>query len=136
MNTFQFAKWQLTLNHTSITIIAIYHPPPPSTQTRVTNGDFLDEFTDCKAAESVSACNNVILVGDFNLHINDPNDDDVCNFIETTQAHSLHKNISFPIHVSGNTLDLIFSEANNKVKVGECSWADYISDHCLITCSL
>ena len=98
-NTFQFAKWQLAVNHTSITVIAIYHPPP-SNQVRVTNGDFLDEFTDW-AAESVSTCNNVILVGDFNLHINDPNDDNVCNFIDTTQALGLYQNISFPTHVSG-----------------------------------
>ena len=54
----------------------------------------------------------------------------------TSQALSLHQNITFPTHVSGNTLDLIFSEANNKVKVGECSQGDYISNHCLITCSL
>ena len=45
LNTFQFAKWQLTVNHISITVVAIYHPPP-SSQTRVTNGDFLDEFTE------------------------------------------------------------------------------------------
>ena len=102
---------------------------------RVTNGEFLDEFTDW-VAESVSTCNNVILVGDFNLHINNPNDDDACNFMETTQALGLHQNITFPTHVSGNTLDLIFSETNNKIKVEECTQGDYISDHCLITCIL
>ena len=88
--------------------------------TRVTNGEFLDEFTDW-AAESVSTSNNVILVGDFNLHINNPNDDDACNFMETTQVHGLHQNITFPTHVLGNTLDLIFSEANNKIKAEECA---------------
>ena len=93
LNTFQFAKWQHTVNHTSITIIAIYHPPPAN-QMRVTNGDFLDKFTDW-TTESVSTCNNVILVGDFNLLINDPDDDNACNFIETTQALGLHQNITF-----------------------------------------
>ena len=52
LNTFQFAKWQLALSHTSITVIAICHPPPSNFMT-VTNGEFLDEFTDW-AAESVS----------------------------------------------------------------------------------
>ena len=28
LNTFQFAKWQLALKHTAITVIVIYHPPP------------------------------------------------------------------------------------------------------------
>ena len=134
LNTFQFAKWQLALSHTSITVIAIYHPPP-SNIVRVTNGEFLDEFTDW-AAESVSTCNTVILVGDFNLHINNPNDDDACNFMETTQVLGLHQNITFPTHISSNTLDLIFSEANNKVRDEACTQGVYISDHCLITCSL
>ena len=83
---------------------------------RVTNGEFLDELTDW-AAESVSTCNNVILVGDFNLHINSPNDDDACNVMETTQALGLHQNITFPTHVFGNTLDLIFSEATIRSKL-------------------
>ena len=78
----------------------------------------------------------MILVGDFNLQVNNPNDDDACNFLETTQALDLHQNITFPTHVLGNTLDLIFSEANNKIKVEECTQGDYISDHCLITCTL
>ena len=135
LNTFQFTKWQLALKHTSITVTAIYHPPP-SNLTRVTNEEFLDEFTDW-AAESVSTSNNAILVGDFNLHINNSNDDDACNFMETTQkVLGLHLNITFPTHVSGNTLDLIFSEANNKIKVEECTQGDYISEHCLITCIL
>ena len=134
LNTFQYAKWQLALKHTSITIIAIYHPLPLNL-TRVTNVEFLDEFTDW-AAESVSTSNNVILVGYFNLHINNPNDDDACNFLQTTQALGLHQNITFLTHIMGNTLDLIFSEANNKIKVEECTQGDYISDHCLITCIL
>ena len=86
--------------------------------------------------ESVSTCNNVKLVGDFNLHINNPNDDDACNFMETTEVLGLHQNITFPIQISGNTLDLIFSEVNSKARDDECTQGDYISNHCLITCSL
>ena len=124
LNTFQFAKWQLALKHTSIIVIGIYHPLP-SNLMRVTNGEFLNEFTDW-ATESVSTSNNLILVGDFNLLINNPNDDDACNFMETTQMLGVQQNITFPTHVLGNTLDLIFSEANNKIKVEECTQGDYL----------
>ena len=95
----------------------------------------MEKFTDW-AAESVSTTNNVIMVGDFNLHINSPNDDDACNIMEITQVLGLHQNITFPTHILGNTLDLILSEANNKIKVEECTQGDYTSDHCLITCIL
>ena len=33
-------------------------------------------------------------------HINNPNDDDACNFMETTQALGLHQNITFLTHAS------------------------------------
>ena len=34
---------------------------------------------------------NVIILGDFNLHVNDPNDDNAMNFVETTQALALEQ---------------------------------------------
>ena len=72
------------------------------------------------AAESVATSNNVILVGDFNLHINNPNDDDACKFMETTQALGLQQNIAFPTHVSCNTLDLISKLKNVRKEI--ISW--------------
>ena len=46
---------------------------------------------------------NVIILGDFNLHVNDPNDDIAKNFIETSQALTLEQHMKFPTHTSGNT---------------------------------
>ena len=53
---------------------------------------------------------NGIILGDFNLHVNDPNDDNAMNFIETTQALALEQHIRFPTHTSSNTLDLVVNE--------------------------
>ena len=32
---------------------------------------------------------NVIILGNFNLHVNDPNDDNAMNFIESTHSSAL-----------------------------------------------
>ena len=46
---------------------------------------------------------NVSILGDFNLHVNNSNDDNAMNFIESTQALALEQHVKFPAHTSGNT---------------------------------
>ena len=79
LRSFLFAKWRIGLKHTTLTILAIYHPPY-SDQSQATNCDFLDEFTDW-VAEYIMNDTTVIILGDFNLHVNDFNDDNAMNFI-------------------------------------------------------
>ena len=59
---------------------------------------------------------NVIILGDFNLHVNDPNDDNAMNFFETTQALAL-EHVKFPTRTPGNTLDLVFMELFNGLDI-------------------
>ena len=79
---------------------------------------------------------NVIILGDFNLHVNDPNDDNAMNFIESTQALALEQHVNFSTHTSGNTLDLVFTELFNELKIQKCTQDDLISDHCIVKCNL
>ena len=134
LRSFQFAKWRIVLKHTTITILAIYHPPY-SNQTKATNHDFLDEFTNW-VAEYIMNNTNVIILGDFNLHVNDPRDDNAMNFIESTQALALQQHVNFSTHISGNTLDLVFTELFNELKIQKCTQDDFISDHCIVKCNL
>ena len=131
---FQFAKWRIVLKHTTLTILAIYHPPY-SNQSKVTNCDFLDEFIDW-VVEYIMNDTNVIVLGDFNLHVNDPNDDNAMNFIESTQAIALEQHVNFSTHLSGNTLDLVFTEQFNGLKIQKCTQDDFILDHCIVKCNL
>ena len=117
LRTFQFAKWRIGLKHTALMVLAIYHPPY-SEQSQITNHEFLDVFTDW-IAEYIMNDTNIIILGDFNLHVNDSNNDDAMNFIETTQALALEQHMKFPTHTSGNTLDLVFTELFNGLKYSE-----------------
>ena len=105
------------------TVLAIYHPSY-SDQSKVKNHDFLDEFTDW-IAEYIMNDTNVIMLGDFNLHVNDSNDDNAMNFIESTQALALEQQVKFPTYTSGNTLDLVLMELFNGLKI-----------HCIVKCNL
>ena len=134
LRSFQFAKWRIVLKHTTLTILAIYHPPY-SNQTRATNHDFLDEFTDWVAGYIINDT-NIIILGDFNLHVNDTNDDTAMNFIESTQALALQQHVNIPTHTSGNTLDLVFTQLFNEIKIQRCIQDDFILHHCIVKCNL
>ena len=79
---------------------------------------------------------NVIILGDFNLHVNDPNDDNAMNFIESTQALALEQHVNFSTHTSANTLNLVFTELFNELKIQKCTQDDFILDHCIVKCNL
>ena len=64
----------------TLTVLGIYQPPY-SDQSQTTIHDFLDEFTDWISEYRMNDT-NVIIHGDFNLHVNDPNDDNAMNFVE------------------------------------------------------
>ena len=53
---------------------------------------------------------NNIFIGDFNLHVSDPNDTDSAIFNDTIEAMGLLQHVGKSTHKLGNMLDLIISE--------------------------
>ena len=95
----------MLVKHTCLMIVAIYRPPDLS------NIMFLDEITKWMV-DSLLEDNNVIIAGDFNLHISNKNDDDAYNLLDTFTALGLDQHVGLPMHKSGNILDLIFTEVS------------------------
>ena len=62
------------MKRNNITVTGIYHPPPKNT---ITNRMFIDDVIDHLITLLSTATNNIIL-GDFNMHINDINSNDAC----------------------------------------------------------
>ena len=134
LRSFEFCKWQVQVQHTSITLVSIYHLLY-NNKTKVTNPEFLDEYIDWLAETSAND-KNLVICGDYNMHVNNPNDDDAANFLETNAALGLKQHVTFATHTSGNTLDLIFTEVNGEIGVADCIPDSYISDHCNVLCKL
>ena len=77
-----------------------------------------------------------ILLGDFNVHIEDQTNADAVVFKETMRALSLEQHISGPTHVRGNTLDLIFTQLSNNFNITNTTSHGYISDHCMVAVNI
>lgn len=98
--------------------ILVYRPPGPASS-------FLSDFTDFLS--SIIKLNRVIIVGNFNIHV----DDDACNtaseFLNITESFNFTQHVSGPMHSKGHTLNLVLSYDLNTNNV--CIEDIFISDH-------
>ena len=126
-SSFEYLVCRILGKSVAVTTIAIYHPPYFVTNNSI-NTKFIDEFTEY-LAESIMTYNNTVILGDFNLHINDQEDPDTSIFIDTITALSLDQYVDFATHNKGNILDLVMSEPLGKIKVTSCTPGPFLSDH-------
>ena len=78
-------QWKISGQKKVFNVLAIYHPPD-------SNGNgvnaFIDEIT-IFLTDLLVKYTDTIIVGDFNMHINDPTDGDVMVFMDTLEAIGL-----------------------------------------------
>ena len=89
---------------------------------------FIDNFIEFSTILLSEKTNNII-TGDFNLHISDDGDTDAAIFMDTCEALGLYQYITFSMHKSGNTLDLLLTEVASDARVLRTHRGPFISDH-------
>ena len=80
--------------------------------------------------------NNMVIAGDFNLHIDNDEDPEAQLFIDMMAALGHDCHVDFPTHKNGHSLDLVFTEMLSEMKIIRCNPGTYLSDHCTIECLL
>ena len=105
-------------------VTVIYHPTSSEENTIQTFTDELCELlTDILASQV-----NIIILGDFNIHVNDENDPDAIQFIDTMKALGLKQYINNLTQKIDNTLDLIFTEGASNIRLDKLEVEDLVSD--------
>ena len=116
-----------------MTLLAIYHPPSQTNHS--THPVFLDEFADYM--ENFLTTNyNIVIAGDFNLHIDNEIDPEAHLFTDMMAALGLDCHADFHTYESGHSVDLVFTEKLGEVKIIRCNPSTYLSGHCTIECLL
>ncbi len=82
-------------------LATVYRPPGHHT-------DFIKEFADF-LSELVLAADKVIIVGDYNIHVDNDKDALGSAFIDILNSIRVRQHVSGPIHFQNHTLDLILS---------------------------
>ena len=114
-----------------MTITAIYHPLYSPTN-NITNAAFLYEFTEWVMVLGAES-KNVIILNDFNMHINNLNDTDANILIDTLEALGFQQHIDFSTYQQGNPLDLVFTKILNNIRVEKCEEGSFLSNHVMVT---
>ena len=130
----EYAIWRYTIRNKPLHIIGIYHPPP-KVKHNTTNGMFTNDITEL-LTNVLPQYQDSILLGDFNVHIEDQTNTDAVVFNETMRALGLEQHILGPIHVRGNTLDLIFTQLSNSFNITNTTSHGYILDHCIVSVNI
>ena len=132
--SFEFCEWKVYFKSISIDILAVYRAPY-SEKHRFTIKMFHEDFSDFLPSFLTSRT-NVIILGDFNIHINDSSDPAAAAFTEMMEALGLTQHVPSFTHKKGNLLDHIYTEVGSNIKVNRCTIGDFVSDHSVISCVL
>ena len=130
--SFEYAIWGLQHKGTKMIIMAIYRPPY-STMNQATIQSFFEEFTDQMETKS-NEYSNIIVLGDFNIHINNDQDADANRFKDIMEALGPQQHVSFSMHRYGNTLDHIYTELGSTVIINYCKEGPILCDHTAVIC--
>lgn len=103
-------------------IITVYRPPK-------SKYGFQDNFVELLSKVSTDY-DRIIILGDFNIHVDNASDSDAQNLISLLEAFDFTQHVSGPTHNKGHTLDLVISKGLN-ISV-PCVVDVAISDHCCI----
>ena len=125
LDTIEHAMWRAQLGKQVITILVIYHPPignAGNTHTR-----FLDQVSEL-LQYSITNYKNLVVLGDFNIAIQDLGNLDSQTYKDTMEALGLTQHIGYATHQLCNTLDHIYTESINALEVRHSFLGEFLSD--------
>ena len=114
------------INRKSIRALVEYRPPETGTVIDL----FFEEFS--SLLEEVVVCSEeLLIIGDFNFHMDDTADRYAAQFGSLLELFNLKQHVAVPTHRSGHILDLVISRKDAEaLKVNELVVIEQlISDH-------
>ena len=121
--SFEYLKVHLSHSQHLVSLWVVYRPP-----TTGMYPTFLAEFEEL-VGEIQTSPGVPLLVGDFNVHVNVPSDNNSSKFLSLLESANLVQHVTFPTHQRGHTLDLIITRANTLMVDRLLSNMSVSSDH-------
>ena len=118
------ADFSIKLPSKTIHLGLIYIPPDGSVL------QFCQELT-TYLEQNISTTGDTLLMGNLNIHTNDPEDQDTIIFEDTIESLELGNQISFPTHRLPNTLDIINTTEDSDI-ISDTDQGSLFSDHCIV----
>jgi hypothetical protein len=135
LNSFEYSEWNIrSVGSMPFKLIIIYRPPY-SRSRPISMGTFFNELSDY--LESVILCPySILITGDFNVHADDPSNDDALRFLDLLESLGLEQHVDESTHTHGHILDLVITRIGDDI-LNESPKSDFcISDHISIICNI
>ena len=133
--SFEYLNLSVCYRPRRVRVLVVYRPPGSSTTV------FMTEFQAVLEILSILP-EEVIIVGDFNIHVDVPTDKLASEFINLVDMFGFSQRVKTPTHSKrkrvtnqGHILDLVLVRQSGGL-VRDVTVGDFISDHCLVTCAL
>ena len=131
---FEYLDIVTTCSTGSTRIVTIYRPPP-SKANQLNSALFFEDF--CILAEQlVVSPGNLLIVGDFNYHVDNISNLDTVKFNNILESFGLVQHVNGPTHKKGHTLDLIITRAEDELVNSTEIRDPMLSDHSAVHCKL
>ena len=119
-SSFEALSVNVTSSTKSLAIVTIYRSPGPLNNFLIDLSDFLSTL--------VVKYEDFLVAGDFNIHMDNMNDESTKKMASLLQNFGLKQHVDFPTNSRGHILDLVISKDNTQL-VQSVSVAEGISDH-------
>ena len=98
--------------------------------------DTTKQFQDYSNNSVVMTNEPLVLLGDFNIHVDVPTDMDAIQFRDLLDSMGLQQHVKQPTHIHGHTLDLLITRQSDVIVAKEPEIERYFSDHAVVLCDL
>ena len=133
-NSFEFSEWIISSIGHDIRLFIIYRPPY-SDEHQVPTSVFFTEFSEYLESVVLSK-QNLLISGDFNIHVDNIHDSDAIKFSDLLESFGLKQHVTGPTHKGGHTLDLIVTRCSDCILSAPPKVDCYLSDHASVCCKL
>ena len=116
-------------------LVLIYRPPP-SKKNKLTIPTFFEEFSQLALMLMEDCTHPLAIVGDFNFHLDTPNNQDALKFNDLLDFMNLVQHVKGSTHRCGNTLDLIITRREEELIANVQVLPDVYSDHKVVSCTM
>ena len=130
-NTFQsFEIMDVRLRNVECVRILIIYRSPDSSNV------FYEEFSRLLEQVSAEHSGHLLITGDLNFHVDNPNNSNAKRFVDLLEAFDLKQHVCGKTHHNGQTLDVVVTRSNDSLIRGVKVMDPVISDHYAVHCDL
>ncbi len=132
--SFEYSEWVVSWSNNNVKLCVVYHQSRNEGQ-KVSNKQFLEDLSEY-LEDVVLSKEKLVLLGDFNIHVDDFSDTSGIELRELLFSLGLVNHVWFPTHNKGHTLDLIVTRNNDEIVLTTPTAGYFISDRCFVNTRL